>query len=146
MSLDLACWKLVRSLVQGVIGKTVKRMNRYTRKTQNKYHERLLRPPFVIAPAPQSSYKSSVMQDKEKKPHPRLFALLLLSAASLYLSWSLVMFSKDLKKLLQLQKRRSPIVRPIDSYCEICSRQSHLHTQMPANSVHWSRSPNEVAD
>ena len=86
------------------------------------------------------------MQKKEKKPRPHLFALLLLSAASLYLSWSLVMFAKDLKKLLQQQQRRSPVVRPIDSYCEICLRQSHLHTQMSENSVHWSRSSNKVAD
>ncbi|KAF9476015.1 hypothetical protein BDN70DRAFT_935400 [Pholiota conissans] len=38
------------------------------------------------------------------------------TTSSLYLTWTLVSFSKDVKKLLQLQQRRSPVVQPIDSY------------------------------
>ena len=58
------------------------------------------------------------MERKTPGRRTQLFAVLLLGAASLYLTWSLVGLSNDVKTLVLLKRRRSSIIRATDSYCE----------------------------
>ncbi|KAF9562256.1 hypothetical protein CPC08DRAFT_382837 [Agrocybe pediades] len=59
--------------------------------------------------------KSANAQPVQRK---HLLAIALLTAASLYLTWSIVSFANDMKKLIELKShpRRSHSYKPIDSY------------------------------
>ncbi|KAF4612451.1 hypothetical protein D9613_004419 [Agrocybe pediades] len=60
--------------------------------------------------------KSANAQPVQRK---HLLAIALLTAASLYLTWSIVSFAKDVRKLIELKShpRRRHSYKPIDSYC-----------------------------
>lgn len=113
----------------------------YLKESRGTLRIAFFRPFLLLSPS-----TTADMKNKERAPNPHLFALLLLGAASFYLTWSLLMFSKDLTQLLQLQKRRSPVVRAIDSYCEIPAHRTRSNAHMSLGSFHWNRSSSKAAN
>ncbi|KAF8167194.1 hypothetical protein B0H34DRAFT_669693 [Crassisporium funariophilum] len=56
------------------------------------------------------------MQAKAGRGQTHFYGIILLGAASLYLTWSLFVFSYDVSALLELQRRKSHIIMPLESY------------------------------
>ena len=86
----------------------------------------------------QKSLVEYKMERKTPGQRTQLFAVLLLGAASLYLTWSLVGLPNDVKTLVLLKRRRSSIIKATDSYCEDLPISPYQSFNLP-KSIHRKR-------